>query len=806
MAIDPKKLQEVQDVLKEIEKIYKTIGQTNPLGGFKLNTIKDIDQTLQNVNDELDKAQIKLTNWEDSVSGIYDSFKSIVSEISKSSTGINASKKALTASSKVAAELRDYHLGISKLSIKEIQNQKQKFLTSQQNLKSAQNILQEEEARLINGKTIFDLSNKERNQLLEIRKALKANNRALQDKDKLYAQTLADLEAAEETETKINKQLGLTGGLLKGISKIPILGDVFDANEAVEEMDKHLRAGGSSAGALGAGIKNIGKQLKDGVLNSSNLIVAAFTFMVSALRDIDKGAGQYAKSMNASYSESLKVREEMADIATASGDAALSANRLLQTQMAVGNALGTNAKLNKADAKTMTKLVQQAGFQYDELMNIQKLSLINGKTLEDNTKEILGGAEAYATRNGIVVNEKEVLKEVNNASKALQLSLGQSTQALAESVVKAKQLGIDLKIAEQIASSMLNFESSIEAELEAELLTGKNLNLERARQLALEGKVADAAAEVASQLGNAEEFGKMNVIQQEALAKSIGMTRESLAASLIEREALAAIGAKDAEEARKKYDTLRLTMSAEEAAAALGDEQLARQYEQQNNAERFAQAVEKIKDIFTSIVDGPLGVLLSGLAEILNSSVAIYGITGAIAGLYAGKMIQGVMMLMKAKRAEKALSFGQAMIDIVKGAWSSLGGLPVVGPVLAGAAIAAGYALLSSRSNEKGDDIMSSPGYGKRTLFGPEGAIQLNDKDTVIAGTNLFGNDVKSEPDKPTEMAGAGEMKAGGTSTDMTQTNALLNQIATLLSQPSVLTLDNNAFGEATKTQTSKVE
>ena len=34
---------------------------------------------------------------------------------------------------------------------------------------------------------------------------------------------------------------------------------------------------------------------------------------------------------------------------------------------------------------------------------------------------------------------------------------------------------------------------------------------------------------------------------------------------------------------------------------------------------------------------------------------------------------------------------------------------------------------------------MIDPGYGKRTLLSPEGAIKLNDKDTVIAGTNLGG-------------------------------------------------------------------
>ena len=47
-----------------------------------------------------------------------------------------------------------------------------------------------------------------------------------------------------------------------------------------------------------------------------------------------------------------------------------------------------------------------------------------------------------------------------------------------------------------------------------------------------------------------------------------------------------------------------------------------------------------------------------------------------------------------------------------------------------------------------GDDVMSpgsdTPGYGSRTLFGPEGEIKLNNKDTVIAGTNLFDGENES--------------------------------------------------------------
>jgi hypothetical protein len=62
----------------------------------------------------------------------------------------------------------------------------------------------------------------------------------------------------------------------------------------------------------------------------------------------------------------------------------------------------------------------------------------------------------------------------------------------------------------------------------------------------------------------------------------------------------------------------------------------------------------------------------------------------------------------------------------------------------AGMVAALGYFILL-----KGNDIMSpggpGGGYGSRTLLGPEGAIQLNNKDTVIAGTNLFGGSSKGD-------------------------------------------------------------
>jgi len=81
-------------------------------------------------------------------------------------------------------------------------------------------------------------------------------------------------------------------------------------------------------------------------------------------------------------------------------------------------------------------------------------------------------------------------------------------------------------------------------------------------------------------------------------------------------------------------------------------------------------------------------------------------------------------------------------------AFSSLSAIPFIGPILgvagAASALALGYSFYS-----KADDLMSpgaSSGYGSRTLMGPEGAIALNNKDTVIAGTKLFDQGNNNSP------------------------------------------------------------
>jgi hypothetical protein len=134
---------------------------------------------------------------------------------------------------------------------------------------------------------------------------------------------------------------------------------------------------------------------------------------------------------------------------------------------------------------------------------------------------------------------------------------------------------------------------------------------------------------------------------------------------------------------------------------------------------------------------------------LLTDFKLIYPLVGAIAGLMVGQMVFGAVEF--GKSILKAIPSLMAMVGLseanaiasITAAEAITFGLATVG-IIAG--IAAAVSAMSSAKSTLADDAIS-PGYGKRILLSPEGSIAFNDKDTIVAGTNLKqGNDVISGP------------------------------------------------------------
>jgi hypothetical protein len=532
---------------------------------------------------------------------------------------INRSVKSL---SKITEDLIKNQVKINEKSIssKDIQNQINKKIAEQQVLTTRIASLQKqlsEDASISENERI-----EKQNLINKLQKDFKELSfSAIEPLQKQKEEVEKTEKALEET----NKKLGVFSGVLKGIGKIPILGDLVDTNSALQAAQEATQKTGSNIKGLSAGLSNLSGQVFKSLTNPANIALFVFTEIISTLKSVDSGIGDLAKGFDLTYNGAANLRNELNSIANTSLDTAVTTKGLQESMIAIGQTLGSNARLNKEDLVTFTKLREQAGYTNDELAGIQKLTLATGGSLEDNTASFLGSVAALNGQNKLTINAKQLLKEVANVSDSIKLSIGGTTEKLAEAAFKAKQFGINLQQADQISQSLLDFESSISNELSAELITGKDLNLEKARLLAINGDIAGAGAEILKQVGGTAEFTKMNRIQQEALAKATGLTRDDLAKSLMDREALTKLSGVEGKDAKEKYDNLVRQVGVEEAKKRLGNEALANQFQQQSVQERFTQTIEKLKEVFVS--------LLSPLMPVFDIFADIMGVVGPIAGV-----------------------------------------------------------------------------------------------------------------------------------------------------------------------------
>ena len=98
---------------------------------------------------------------------------------------------------------------------------------------------------------------------------------------------------------------------------------------------------------------------------------------------------------------------------------------------------------------------------------------------------------------------------------------------------------------------LLDIENSLTAEMEAEVLLGRELNLETARRAALEGDHLTVLKELAKEFGTVEEFQNLSVLQQEAAAAAANMTVEEMTKMLANQDKITNLKGEELEHFKK---------------------------------------------------------------------------------------------------------------------------------------------------------------------------------------------------------------------------------------------------------------
>lgn len=469
-------------------------------------------------------------------------------------------------------------------------------------------------------------------------------------------------------------------------------------------------------------------------------IVALFKSILGFALKADEQTTELAKSLGISKDQARGLYQNFSDYAASANDSFVTTTKLLEAQSQLSEQLGISVKYSGKQAEDFSRLTKLMGLSAEQAGKLAKLSIVNGTSIEATTKSIIRGSAASQRSNRIAIDQRTILKDVANLSEGILIKFQGNPEALGAAVVQAKKLGLTLDQVDKVGESLLNWESSIENELKAELITGKQINLEKARYAALTGDQATLMAELSNQVGTLNDYQNMNVIAQKSLAEAFGMSRDEMSKMLL-----------DQEKANKLGDASKLTLDAQlEALKAQGeplDSALYKQIQQQSIQEKFNNAVEKMQDLIGNLVAGPLGQLIDGFADLAKHSGVIVSAMITLASISLTKTLMGLATM--ATELELAAAGAIATASAVT---LGIG----IAAVIAGI-IAATGAFDSAKPQEVKDGIAPSD-KGPFTITDAYGATAITSKgDGLAVSPNIN--------------------KGGGGSTDFSPMIAAINEV-----------------------------
>ena len=782
-------LKGTEEQLQRIQRLYDDLGRENPFKGMDAATIAGSTKEVEKLKIAIKGVEAETEKVNQSFSDLQQQLQATVDEIG--GKGPSATKRLEKGFRGVLNEVKKLTYeeeGINNLSIAQLQTLKKKAAQSQSEAKRASQDI------------VKDLA-------YQTTKSGKINEQVLRRKDLTDAQrsAIAYLNKEDETidsinkkineriqfEENVNKSLGITGGLLKSanglMDKLGLgaLSSSMNFGKITEETEEFARELEKSQPELDGSIKKqmvmakgfegMATAIKTGLndpLVQGALGLKGMLFVFNKLKQgflgADKNTSLLAKNLNMSADQAHDLNRGFMAASKGSGQLFVSSTGLVETLSEINSELGTSVVLSQDQLETMTKLKKTAGLTGAEMMGVQKLSLANGDSFDENADSLLNQVSALNKASGIYINEKQVLKDISNLSAATTLSLGKNPAAIAAAVTTAKALGMEMAQIEGIASSLLDFESSITNELSAELLLNKDLNLEKARQAALNNDLSTVASEIAKQAGSAAEFGEMNAIQQEALAKAVGMNREELAKTLFVQEQLAGASG---DEAARRQELLNARIAEVGLAQAQKEEQeggLENLLNQATATEEMNAAMDQMNESLMILGSAlqPIVSMFAGIAGfIAESKVATVAFGAALGALGA---IATVMAVKSTITAITGIFSSFSSIPFGLGIPAAIGTVAALGGIIGG---------VGSMIASAGD--VNSPAKGKTQISTKEGGLfELSQNDDIVAfpGASQMAQNAQNNMNQNNTQTVQNNTVVES-KTDMSATNKLLAQL-----------------------------
>lgn len=385
----------------------------------------------------------------------------------------------------------------------------------------------------------------------------------------------------------------------------------------------------------------------------------AVVFFAKMLGEADKEASQLAKDLDISKSEALEVQKHSIEIAENMHMTKINATEVNKSIVALKDSYGTLVSQNEELVKNVTVLREKMGLTDEEAIKLNDTANLLGTNLD-------GLAMTVEATGGDLLGSKQTMKEMAKLSNDIVTRFKGTAQQLAKAVVKGKLFGLSLDKVVAAADKLLDFEGSITSEYEASVLLGKQLNLDKARQLALDNDLAGLQDELIKNLDTIGGFENMNAIERQKYAEAVGLSTEELSDMVAKSKQLAEAGltASEAEEFMNKS-----LEEQQQTLAGLSDDKKKDYLENMYRQKSQSEAMGKLKDSFMKFAEAMSKTLLpvlDYLTKIANKVAEFVNwVNEAVPGLLKWAVIGGLLVLSVIKISKLFSGLRKNVSDVI---------------------------------------------------------------------------------------------------------------------------------------------
>ena len=299
-------------------------------------------------------------------------------------------------------------------------------------------------------------------------------------------------------------------------------------NESIDQIKKGVE--GMSVAFKGM------NRMSSGVMSSLLPIVAILAVAGKLAQIFFKGTMETRKEFGLTFTEAASLQKTLNTTAMEFKMMGVSAEDVKAGAQGIMDNLGGVSQVTKENITAFAQMNATLGISGENAgvlaVNMMAVGVSSMEAVNSQLQSVAALAQASGVAPASVMNDV-----AQNADKFAEFAKDGGENVF-KAAIGARQLGVNMATVSGAADALLDFESSINAQMEASMLTGKMINTDKARELALSGDLAGMQKEIVSQIGSQAEFDRMNVVQRQAMAKAFGVSVQDLAKMVANQEKL----------------------------------------------------------------------------------------------------------------------------------------------------------------------------------------------------------------------------------------------------------------------------